>query len=171
MSSADIPTPPSNQGLDTTNPEDSSLVYDGYSKQAFYEFVIFMLPIYYFVIVGLKRYMALSNDNTLYIGTNHQNSYHIKMKACKIMSGLYLIQFLLALIQSSETNWAAYYKGLSLLFILGIAAWILSLKLLVQEVAKGLPQDFGSQRIFWITHCVVACLRILTSLEVSFDLK
>jgi len=167
MSSTEIPSSTGNQGLDTSSPADS-MIDAGYSRQAFYEFVIFMLPVYYFLIVGAKRYLALSNDNTLYIGTTHQNSYHIKRKACKILSGLYLIQFLLALIQSSETNWAAYYKGLSLLFILGIGAWILSLKLLVQEVAKGLPQDLTSQRIFWITHCVVACLRTITSLELTF---
>ena len=133
---------------------------------AFWEYAIFLLPCYIFIVIALKRLANLSNEAITTHGINRQPSIYIK-KALSVSHVLiYAIQLIISSTQTPSVYWIAEYRSASLFYLLAIFAWILSMRLLDKEVERGLPQKYFEHRAFWILNFIVVCVKVSDPLEV-----
>lgn len=149
-----------------TNATNSIITTSPLEAHPYLEFLIFMIPIYLFIVIALYKITTLM-DNTLYITKSLQFSYWMKRRISYILSGIFALQFIMAVFQSPAENWTAGYKGLSICYLLGTLAWYLSAKLLELEAPRGIPQGILSHRIFWILSFLIALIRISSPFKVK----
>jgi len=147
----------------TTLPTDVPIATEAHP---YLEFLIFMIPVYLFILIALVKIITLM-DNTLYIVKSMQFSYWMKRRICFVLGGISALQFFLAMFQSKTTNWTAEYKALSICYLFATLAWCLSGKLLQLEAPRGLPQGLLSHRLFWISNFIITCINITSPFSVK----
>lgn len=153
---------------DTTTYEPSTTdLSQNLMDHAFYEFVIYMIPCFLFIIIALKRLGVLSNEAILTRGISKQPSLYIKKALSMLQVFIYAAQLIVASTQTPSVYWVTEFRSPSLVYLLAIFSWILSMRLLDKEVERGLPQKYFEHRMFWILNLVIACIKVSDPIEVS----
>jgi len=142
---------------------------DSYASEAFYEFIIFMLPCFFFLFISYKKLRLLSREKFTKIGVRKQQSYYIKKALCLFHVFIFVVQMVLAAVQKKENWWVAEHRWAALVYLFEIIAWVLSMKLLDKEVERGIPQLYFEHRMFWVLSFAVACIKIAKPIEVKLD--
>lgn len=152
-----------------TNSNNSQNSFIPVEDLPFYEFVVFMVPCFLFIIISLKRLNTVSHLPFITPSSNAQMSYYIKKTLSFVHVFIYAMQLILAATQKPETYWVSKYRSQSLVYLFGIIAWVLSARLLDKDVEKGVPQKYYVHRMFWILHFITICVKLGDPLEVSFS--
>jgi len=134
------------------------------SGSTIFEFLIFMIPCYLFIIVSIRKIRIL-NRTTANSGVHKQNSYYIKKALLLLHVFIFILQLVLAAVQKKEIYWVAEYRSGTIVYLFGVLAWVLSMKLLDKEVRRGLPQQYFEQRMFWILNFIVAVIKVMNPIE------
>lgn len=158
-------SPNSTNSTNTTLP--TSALYPGVDLQeeAFYEFVIFMIPCFLFILVALKRISSLNSEGFTNSGIQKHISYYIKAGLSLVHMLIYSMQLITASILTPAAYWVCEYRSGALVYLLGIVAWFLSFKLLSREVERGIYQRFYAHRLFWMAHFIIVCFKVSNPIE------
>lgn len=146
----------------------ASALYPGVdlAEEAFYEFVIWMIPCFLFILIALKRLSSLNSEGLTNAGIHKHVSYQIKQGLTLVHILIYSIQLITASILTPAAYWVCEYRSGALVYILGIVAWFLSFKLLSREAERGIYQRLYAHRLFWVASFIIACFKVSNPIEV-----
>ena len=131
------------------------------------EFLYLLLPCYFFLIVGMQRYLIVSTQpKDENMKQNLHASFYIKRWLNSIMCLTYCATFGFSELGNTKQIWTADHKFPSLLYLLAIFAWYLSRLVHQKEKEKNLPQELYTHRFFWIGSFICSCYKSTISIEV-----
>jgi hypothetical protein len=96
-----------------------------------------------------------------YRTTIYSKLFISKMTVSWLLVALYVMLILLAYIlpatwKNSEFITRYDHRSLSFIYLINIAAWIVSIKLMAYEYRKGLSEGFYSHQLFWMLNTLIS---------------